>query len=144
MTEATPFPLDFDALNRGDIIPAERIEEIYAVSRTHTNFRFAAMNLAESIEAHFRTVKADELIVKHDGDSLRLLTHPEQSIEAQRRAASMVRGFGRALMKAAAVDQGMLDSHDRDRHARFVAVTAFRYQQLRKAPPPELTNGAQP
>lgn len=137
---AERFPLDFDALNRGDVIPAERIESIYNVTRREATYRLKMMHLAEQIESHFRVARAEELLVKHDGDTLKLLTHPEQAEESQRRAVAMVRGYGRALMKAVGVDLSKLDDAARNRHERHCHVAAFRLQQLRKAQPPELSN----
>lgn len=135
---AQAYPLDFDALNRGDLIPAERIEGIFNITRYQEAFRFKSMHLAAQIEAHFLAVRADVLLVKHEGDDLRLLTHQQQAAEAQRRASAHISGFGRAIVKAAGVDVAQLTDEERERHDRFLHVSTFRLQQLRKRPPPQI------
>lgn len=137
--DSSRWPLDFEALSRGDVVQPETIEQAYGVSRADGKFRWLSMALAGDIEAYFRESRGDELLVKHDGDRLRLLTHPEQAREAQRRAALMVRGYGRALLKASGVDRTQLVDEERDKHDQFVRVTGWRVQQLRRQPPPELT-----
>jgi hypothetical protein len=140
MTSVERYPLDFEALNRGDTIPAERIERIYGISRNHRDYWSKQLRLRDQIEDHFLSVRGDDVSVKIESGDLVILGHRDQAHYTQQRARAAIRQYGKSFRKASAVDQSHLSDEERERHDRFVHVTGFRIQQLRKQPPPRLTD----
>lgn len=134
---AERWPLDFEALKRGDVVPVSHVERIAGVKRDDAAFAFHALKLAKDIEHYFETC-GDVVCVKSVRGSLHVLTHSRQAEYVQQRARHHVHGYATSYRKALGVDRALLTDEARKRLDRFLQTTAFRLQQMRKPPPPEL------
>lgn len=96
------------------------------------------LKIKTAIEEYFRTERGDEVAVTTEGDGIQILTHKEQADYSQMRARHHIRGYGTAYVKGCAVDLAQLGEAQRAGHERFLQLTAFRLQQMRKRPAPKL------
>lgn len=133
------FPLDFDQLSRGDYLPAEVVEKAILAERSDPNYRIKVLGLRDQIRRHFREVHGDVVTIVSERDGLRILTHSEQSDYAPERERRAVSQIITAQIEAQAVDVSQLvDDDQRKRHDQFLHRIAWRTQQLRKRPPPQI------
>lgn len=136
---ADRFPLDFDQLHRGDYLPPEVVEKAVLTDRGDANYRIKVLGLREQMRRHFREVHGDVVTIVSERDGLRILTHSEQSDYAPERERRAISQIITAQIEARAVDVTQLvDDDQRKRHDAFLHKIAWRTQQLRKRPPPQL------
>jgi hypothetical protein len=136
--EAQRFPLDFQALRRGDYLTPEQVEDATLTPRHSRLFRPAMLQLRDEIMAYFRSIgQVVTVTTEHDG--LRILTHAEQAQHAPTRARKAVEQMMTALAESKAVDVQQLTDEDRLRHERSLLRLGWQNQQLTKAQPPKLT-----
>jgi hypothetical protein len=120
-----PFPVDFDALRKGDVIDAIRIERIYNVRRATQpdRFRLSTLKLREDIER-----RRPDLLCRSVGDDVQIMTDQEAEAHTWDRIGSAVRQMGRSTTRRAVIDRsGFSDSQkavaeSRDRAATMLAL----------------------
>lgn len=133
------FPLDFDKLQRGDILSPEQVEAAVLKSRTDPDYRLRCLGLRNMIEAHFADVRGDIATVVVRNDGLQILTHAEQAEYAPMKQAQAIRAYRKRHLELGAVDAAQLPSDEaRQRLARAQELSGWRVQQLLKPPPKEL------
>lgn len=128
------FPLDYEALQKGDVITQERIEAIYQVRYQNDpkQFQFRAMSLIESIES-----ERPDLLARVDGQTVRIMTDIEADEVTNDRIERHVRGIGRNAKRRAVINRdGFSDeqkkiSDVRDRNA--TALMIMTRKQMRAA-----------
>lgn len=133
-------PLDFDALQRGDNLSVERVERAVEVPRTHEHYRLRQMRLACTIREYFYHERGDKVVVRCCGDGVQILTHKEQTDYAPQVKRRGLRALAGSYAMACGVDPQSIDEDRRLSLENFKHVTAFQLQQLRKPPPPLLTD----
>lgn len=126
------FPLDFDALKKGDTIPPDRLEQLTGCERGTSKYQLAVLTLRERIvkECHERGREFTVAIIK---GALRILTDSEASLYNARAFKGKFRGAGRALKRAARVDTSNLDDGQKKEHERNLIVFGKMLQAARSA-----------
>lgn len=137
--KAERWPLDFDALRRGDRLSPEQVERAVAVPRDSRAYALKAMRLAKTISRHFAEVDGDNVAVVFVKDALHILTHAEQAEYARRRLRSEVSATVRVIGLGHSVDAAQLTVEQREKHDRWCIRSSWLEQQMRKPPPPMLT-----
>ena len=136
--DAQRWPLDFEALKRGDYLTPEIVEAAVQCSRFDKNYRLEVLRLRTMIQDSF-VARGDLVTVVSERDGLRILTHSEQADYAPEREARSVRQMLLAKAEGAAVDLKQLGDEQRQRHERWLLRASWRLQQALKPPPPELS-----
>lgn len=134
----SPFPMDFEPLQRGSYIPPETVESATMVRRSDPSYRVRALGLRDQIRQWFVETHGDFVTIVSENDGLRILTHEEQADYAPQREGRAIRQIMVAQAEGRAVDLALLGDEQRARHERWLHRNAWRAQQLRKAPPPQL------
>lgn len=135
---AQRFPLDFDALRRGDYLPADVVEVAVSCSRSTVRYSIEVLRLCQMIRTAFMERGEGMVTVCRDGDGVRILTHEEQAEYAENRQARGIRNIFVAGIEARSVDPAQLrNDEQRKRLDRFLQVNAWRMQQLAKKAPPQ-------
>ncbi len=113
MIETNKYPIDFDALEKGDIITNEQLEKITGHKFGSPKFAWAVIGLREKI------FKNTGYTSTHNQDiGLRNLTDTEASLYNEKDFHNKRRGMFRANQKMANVDVAKLSSTAKDLHER--------------------------
>jgi hypothetical protein len=120
-TNTERYPIDYDTLNKGDTIPAARIERITGKTRTDLNYALACMALKERIETDLWKL-GKPWTLKQQGEDIVVLTDAEAAEYNDRRFKQDLRSMGRRLQHQLSVDVAQLDDDQRADHLRAVEV----------------------
>lgn len=127
------WPLDVEELNKGDVLPVERIEEITGEVRGTNGFQFAKMRIASFIEME-REHQGIPVVIKHEGETLRVLTDEEAAIYTETRFHDALRSAGRSHYRQSAyIDTEQLTNGTREKHEWHILVNSRILQAVRKA-----------
>lgn len=128
------FPLDFDALKKGEVITQERIETIYRVRELEDpeKFRLAQMKLVEQIEEHrfdlYPRMKKNTVIIMQDAEA------EEYNCERMKKHVSSLQ---RDTRRRARIERKSFDEVSRraaeSRDIGYGALAAVSARALRKA-----------
>lgn len=135
--EATPFPLDFDALKKGDVISEDRLEAITSEKRETKEYQFKAMSLADRIEREMAERGLSVYAVVRR-EKIRILTDDEAKEHTQRLGLQAVRKLFRAVRKGGAVDTTGFTIEQKQEHERQIIMLG-RYAAAIKQVRRELT-----
>lgn len=135
--QATPFPLDFDALNKGDVISEDRLESITSEKRGTKEYQFKTMSLADRIERELaeRGLSAYAVVRR---EQIRILTDDEAKEHTEHLGLQAVRKLFRAFRKGAAVDTTGFTIDQKQEHERQILMLG-RYAAAIKQVRRELT-----
>lgn len=129
------FPLDFEALNKGDTITQNQIESIYQTryAIAPDEYRRKMMDLGSRIERE----RPGELLVKYDGLTLRIMTDHEADEVTHKRIVHAVGTIGRNSHRRAAINRDEFSgeqkkvAESRDMFATTLALATRK--ELRRA-----------
>lgn len=124
------YPLDYDAIKEGDVIPEHRIIQIVGAEPETDAFRLGQMNLVDSI---FREgIARDKIltITTEKGVGIRILTPPEAAVYNRKMFDARVRGMKRDHLKNMAVDAEKLDEAELREHDRTLVTQGAYLQSL--------------
>ncbi len=119
------FPLDFDALEKGQTIHTQEIEAIYGIPKDDRQFRFKLMALRTQIE-HERS----DLLVRETRDALRIMTDREADEYLEGQTDKSVSRLKRTAARTLRVDRSDFTdaerrlSESRSRKATMIAMFA--------------------
>lgn len=128
------FPLDFDALQKGDVIPSQKIEKIYQVNllRDPSKFQLRALGLSQQIHD-----ERPDLLARVDGNTVRVMTDVEAEEWTNTQVVKAVSSIARNAKRRAVIDRGGFDEQQtRVAESRDRAITALAImtrKQLAKA-----------
>jgi len=125
------FPIDFDALNKGDLISAEDIEDAYGVKRTSRSYAFSVLRMKAEIERELSDL-GRPVTCKSEGDCVRVLTDEESLEYNARRFESNVHGVYRAHRRTADIDTENLSASSQASHAHTLQLQAMQCLALKK------------
>jgi len=111
------YPLDFDALKKGDVISVAMQEDIFKIKANNEAFAFRSLALRQRIEKELSD-RGFPVTVRHDHGTLVICTDPDASEYNDRMRAKTLRAFGRAHRRNLAVDRGNLDQAQLEKHDR--------------------------
>ena len=120
-------PIDFDALNKGDIITAEQIERIYQVRQGTNDYRFAMQRLRDEIERE----RAD-LVTCCDQNNVLICSDQKADEVLWQRHRLAVRSIGRNVRRRHRIDMSKLDTEGAARAEHRGRVAASSYAALLK------------
>lgn len=132
MNQATPYPLDFDSLYKGDEVPVEKLAEIIDHPAGSDEYRFAVMTLADRIVNELSERGLDVVVVQRKG-ALRILTDTEASKHCYNEALRGHKIMGRNLGRTLLVDQTTLTEEERRIHDSRINVVSRMYQASKTA-----------
>jgi len=121
-TEAEIYPIDVQALSKGDVIPVERIENITGETRGTPAFALATLGLRVRIENELRDIGTPMCLRGFQGESLKVLTDEEASAYKDLRAKSHLRGLARSVRDLQEVDRSRINKAGQDEHDRRLFV----------------------
>lgn len=137
-SRAERYPLDFDALKRGDYISHQRLQDISGLEAGTEDYSLYVLNLSEQIGDALSAKFGGYVTAVRRDYGIAILTPPEQDAHTQRRWQRHGRGLRRALLEDVGNDETQLGSDERERRDRRLLVTSWQLQQLMKRPPKEL------
>ena len=128
-TEATPYPLDFDALEKGQTLPAGELERITNEKRGTNDYRFAVLKLTGRIQDELRD-RGRPVTVCTKGDDLLILTDAEASIHNEELYKQRLRQLVRTHRRACEVDVANLTEQQKQEHDGRLLVQGRLLQAL--------------
>lgn len=114
-----PFPMDYELLNKGDVIDAATIADITRTRVGTDAFSFASMGLRVRIERDTADLGAP-LLLRHDKDTLVVMTDEEAAEHRRRVYDRKMLGMFRAYRDLQRVDVANLPEDARKLHDRAV------------------------
>ncbi len=130
--QAERFPFDYDTMDKGDVIPAEKLEEITELSRKDKDYQLAILKVKGQITKEL-AIREKGIVVRCDHDCLRLLTDPEAAEYTRTRFKQELRALARVHMQAMQVDATKLDDDQKKSHERQLEVQGKYIQAMAKA-----------
>lgn len=134
------FPFNYDELQKGMSISAERLEQIVGVPRIHKDYAFKVLAVKERIERELRD-RNRVVTVAIIRDCLELLTDEAAAEYNQQQAKIAIRKLGRAHFRNGHVDVTQLTQEQREQHERNLLIngqilTAIRSIRRKLLPKP--------
>lgn len=129
------YPIDFDALEKGQYIEPELISERLCVPLSdQKQYQFKLLRLKAQIES-----ERPDLVTKGEGLGIRVLTDEEASPYLNTRLESHLRGIARTNLRRSRIDKNNLneaqrktcESEDRIAAATLIAMRQAHRKQLR-------------
>lgn len=113
LTTATPYPIDFDSISKGDVITVKQLEEIYGAEYGTKEYNLACMKLIEAIHLHTAR-KGCPMRARVDKGAIRILTDSEGVQYAEDRHEASIRSMIRNhAMASATIDAANLTVQER-------------------------------
>lgn len=131
-TDSSPYPYDFDKLDKGSIIPPEELERIFDVKRHDRRFGMEAMFLCGRVELELR-VRGIEATACMDKDALKVLTDAEAVLYHHRAFERGVRKLAKSHAGMMRVDTSRLSQEEKAHHDSLVNRQAPQLLALRQA-----------
>lgn len=131
MEMARRYPLDFDAIRKGDVLTADVLEEIFGVARSRRAYSSRQVGLAKRIEREL-ALRGRPATVRCVGPEVRVLLDGEASSRNGRLFVQYRRRMSRRHVKMVEVDVANLTPEERDRHGRALVVQAAQLCGLRE------------
>lgn len=128
--EATRWPIDYEAIKKGDSIPVDKVERLVGVSRTDARFSLLAMQMAKQIERDLH-INKKMWTVRTEGGSIRVLTDAEASHYNHSRQRRDRRSMFRRFALNSAVDATLLSDDQKQQHDRAMEVDGRYIQAMR-------------
>lgn len=128
----TRYPLDFDALKKGDYIPPERIEEIFQIKLEDDikAFHLKLLGLKEQIEDRL-WARGETATIKIEKDGVRILLDSEAADYNEESFNQALRKAGKAHHRNLHVNVGLLeDEKQLKQHERTLEVQGLVLQAI--------------
>lgn len=123
------YPLDFDAITKGDVIPAETLERITGEKRGTVEYQFKVLKLRGQIEAACRD-RDYPVTLRGQGDDLKVLQDEDASPHNERLMNSNLNCFKKHYRQLLEVDMGNLTEEQKKDHERRVLYYSFYRQAV--------------
>lgn len=126
------YPLDFDALQKGDVITPEQITEIFGIEPSdRSNYQWSLRSLARTIERQMQR-RGRPVTVDIRGYSIHVLTDKEAIRANEDEYQAGWRRMKRRYKKMLEVDVSNLSVEDKKVHARCVEIMSKQTQAAEK------------
>lgn len=131
--DTTRFPIDYDSIAKGDVIPAARIERVMNVDRRDRDaFKMAAMQLKARVVADLWRM-GKKWTLSQKGDDIVVLTDAQAAEYTDRQIELDLRAMAKMLRHQLAVDVSALDDDQRSEHERNLEVNSKTLQAATSA-----------
>jgi len=111
------YPVDFDALNKGDVLPVAELEDIFRIKEGHKDFVWKSLNLKQQIERELAD-RGRPVTVRNDHGALVICTDEDASDYNHRQRKVALRKLGRSHKRSLQVDRSSLSKEQLDKHDR--------------------------
>jgi len=138
MNDVTRFPVDYDALAKGDVIPAKELSRIVGEPMRSYEYQYKITALTKEIETELWSRGKPWTVRIRNGDIV-ILTDAEASDYNAERVDKMRRGIYRSHRRMMAVDVAQLTTEERalhDRNAVRSGMVVAALLATRRAPQP--------
>lgn len=125
--EAQRFPIDYETLQKGDVVPVERIEEIVNMKRDDVRFSLKVAALVDRIRRELLDRDKPWTVAVVKGQ-IRVLTDAEATIYQRQRREQAHRSERQAFFYISKVDVAALTPEQRVEHEREV-INSGRFIQ---------------
>lgn len=125
------YPIDFDQLERGQILTKEELRTIFPGVRDES-LRLKAMGLGSQIKRYFWEHRGAIVAVCYPKDGIHILTPQEQDAYAESDKQYALRRFARRHREDAGNDDSQLTEAQRVARRERLIRDSWRLQQLRK------------
>lgn len=130
----TPYPLDFDALKKGDRIAAETIKRITGKEPGSDEYNFGRLRLRQQIQDEIEERRGETVTVKNNGDGLVILTDTEATEHNHRQFKTNIRALHERHFRMMGVDREQLDGETIAKHDRRIGSQAAVILALNNSP----------
>jgi hypothetical protein len=125
------WPIDFSALDYGDVIPNEVLVDYYGISEDDEGFRFKQIDFIQLVDSELRSRGIIATICVRDSQ-IKILTHEEAAEYNRRRFNCHVAGMARVHEKNMHVSSQELSKENRDIHTKTVMFQSKALQAVLK------------
>lgn len=131
MSTTQPYPFDYDTMEKGDIIPVERLEELSGVERNHTSFGLHVMAFREMIMNEMMA-RDNPVVVRSNHGSLEILTDAQAYRYNFCRAETHYKGLALSVSRQGWIDVKLLNEEDKAEHERLTMIQSRMYLGAKK------------
>lgn len=128
--QTTKYPLDFDALDKGSVIPQSKIEEVLGMKADHPDLWKKKLRLKERVEGEISFRCGVEVTIKDDHGDLVILTDGQASIYNFTWEVRHIRAAMRSHNRLLAVDSRNLTPDELVEHRKRVEISSKYAQAL--------------
>jgi hypothetical protein len=127
---AIRFPIDYESLNKGDVIAADRLERIVELPRTDAGYSLKVQMVKERIEREMEAI-GRPVVLAIDQGNLKVLTDSEAAIYVDQKFQEYRRRMFRQHVRGeSAIDVSKLSPDERQQHERAAYVRSKEIQAL--------------
>ncbi len=123
MAVAVRYPLDYDSLDKGTIIPKETLKQIFDVHWDKSEFGLRSMALGKNIVEELRLRNRFVIYKTHNHDLL-ILEDEDAHITQGKRFKARFKGMKRAHRQALTIDSSKFDPDLKKRHVDMLTKQA--------------------
>lgn len=123
------WPMDFDSLDYGSVIPNNVIEDYYGVRVDEESFRFKQIKFIQLVDKELRSRGMIATICVRNGQ-IKILTHQEAAEYNRKRFNCHIAGMARVHEKNMHVVAQELDKNTRDFHTKTVMFQSRALQAV--------------
>lgn len=128
---ATKWPIDWDALSKGDYIPPEQVEYATKVPRSSRKYGIACMKFQERLVAELSD-RGLEVVTRQEKDGVRILDDPDATVYLEQQFKLRMAGMRTAHGRAMTVDVTRLDEETRRQHENRLHVNGWTLKAMRQ------------
>lgn len=129
--QAEKYPLDYDLLKKGDLIPPEHVETVVKMSRTSPQYGLKVLAFKQQIESELEA-RGRPMVLKCEKGGLKVLTDEEARPYTEQQFRQHQHGLRRAHMRTCVIDSSNLSSEDRQRLESQILAQGAKLAALRK------------
>lgn len=126
MNDATQFPIDFDALEKGSYIPPETLEHVFQVGRDMGAYSLKIVGMCNEIMRQLSD-RGIDVVAKRHKSGIKILNDVEASAYTYQEAQLAMLKYRRNLTRALAVDRSQLDDKSQATHDGRLLVMSRVY-----------------
>lgn len=132
LDHAKPFPLDFDAIKKGDRIPPETVCNYFEIEQSSRMYSLAALNFAKEIQREL-AARGRYVMVCIRKDFVCVMTDAEAAEHVEREFEVKLASARKLHAHAQTIDRSNLDTATSARLDRVLMVQAAKLAAVRKA-----------
>ncbi len=115
--ESNRWPMDFEALNKGDVIPIEQIERIVQAKKGTEKYALGALSLADAI-MKAKAAMIEPVTCKYEKGTLVILNDGDASVYNNNAVRKGIRKIARGFRRMLYVDTSDFSLEEKDKHLR--------------------------
>ncbi len=125
--DAKPYPIDFDALEKGSVISVEVLESYFGISRNDSDFAWKLLPFRDLVVLKL-SQRGLDVVTRTEHGSIIIMDDDEASRYCQRQVDSDLNSMKRHTAQMSFVDENNLTEEQRKRHTRAALVASYMVQ----------------